>query len=133
MRLKTLSCALFLLIIIIIIIIIFVKSLFPLINIASGCVTHFQIMFFIPESLATVKKQILPTWRIDKLPHIQITWPSDKLRYYAKFILHTLHLYKKRSWFYNILFKFGFWTELPENINDFLGGKECYNIFMEGV
>ena len=48
-----------------------VKSLLPLINIASGSVTHFQIMFFIPESPVTVKKQILPSWRFDKLPHIQ--------------------------------------------------------------
>ena len=115
---------------------IFVKSLLPLINIASGSVTHFKIMFFIPDSPAapaTVKKQILPPWRFDKLPHIRITWPSDKLRYYAQFILHALHHYQKRSWFSTALFKHGFWTELPENINYFLGGKKCYDIFMEGV
>ena len=111
----------------------FVKSLLPFINIASGNSIYFKIMFFIPESSETVKTQIFPSWRFGKIPLIQITWPPEKIKYYANLIIHNIHNYKTRQIFSNALFYIGFWKEFSDNIEDLVGGNKCYDVFMEGV
>ena len=106
----------------------FVNSLLPLINIASGSVTHFKIMVFIPRNTTNLSGIMETPWRSSKLPYINITWNNDKLKLYAEFILKSFHDYQNRSIFSNAMFKLGFWSELTKNINIFLGGELCVDV-----
>ena len=120
----------------------FIKSLKPLLDIASSNNKHFQLMLFIPECPGQEIKGALPDWRKDKVPHIRLEWDRESLIKYGNFIMRELKKFEIKDPYKKLYFGielvydlYGYFLDidLPEKFIDFIGGPKCAEIFLKDV